>query len=89
MITPRHILGASLIISWALLISAHYICYAILLASPVRWDGIRELGIWLLVMGWSALVAGVALLVMQCKNCGSRKDGDTKNAAQPVAGANA
>jgi hypothetical protein len=81
MITPRHILGASLIISWALLLAARCIGTAILIASTVGNMGASEFG-WLLpAAAWASLVAGIVIVLMPCGISCSTNDGDKKKAA--------
>jgi hypothetical protein len=86
MIKSRHILGASLIISWGLLISTHCICITIIFASPKNFldpTGAYSqlIGHWLPALGWVAFVIGLVLFVVPSKGCNSPNDGDKKNAA--------
>jgi len=79
MTTSRHILGATLIISWALLLSARYLAAAI---NSAYIGGSYEASLehigWLLpVCAWVSLVVGAFLLI--CSGCcKTTKDCDIK-----------
>ena len=69
MIKPRHLLGAVLVLDWALIGSAQLLGIAIECVSPRNFDdppGVYRslIGYGLPGLGWTALVVGVLFLVI-------------------------
>jgi len=80
MTTSRHILGAALIVSWAMLLSARCLAAAIGSASPGgSYEAVLEHIGWLLpVSAWASLIAGLLLFLCSGVCCKTTKDGDAK-----------
>lgn len=77
MITPRHILGAALILSWAMLLSAR--CLAAMIYSTgigrTYEVGLADIGRLLPVCAWAALVLGLMLCLRSGANLKPPHDG--------------
>jgi hypothetical protein len=80
MTTSRNILGAALIVSWAILLSARCLAAAIGSAHPGgSYEAVLEHIGWLLpVSAWVSLITGLTLFLRSGICYKTTKDGDTK-----------